>query len=347
MKTDAAPVSISATGRRPRARPTSDRRGAGPRCASPPSCFALTVLLRPPGVLRRRLQLRRDVPRDPGPGHRRRRRPLPGGGRPQAAARAVHLRGDVRGHRHHRAVVGAGAGDARGRAHRVAARARGATTLRHRRRVWIAGVLMVLALGGVRAPGRSGGELRDLHAAERWSRRCSSRVAARVRRPAPPSRSPRSPSRPAPRRCSRSCTSLWKRRGRAGSPRLGRVHSSRRARRAAGRPGRVVVLDRARQRLVRRAQTASGPWSAMFVLMTLGVGVRATCRSCGRCPRAWRERQLADDGDDDTDLWLWLAVGRGVGRGRPAVLRPLLPAARPAARASHRRASLSVAARAR
>ena len=94
----------------------------------------------------------------------RRRRALRGRHRPQAAARAVRLRGDVRVLRDHRAVVGAGGRDARGRAHRAAARDRGAPPLR-RARGWIAGILFVRRDGRVRAARRAGRELRGVHAA--------------------------------------------------------------------------------------------------------------------------------------------------------------------------------------
>ena len=57
-----------------------------------------------------------------------------------------------------------------------------------------------------------------------------------------------------------------------------------------------------------------------------------------KLPSAWHDRRdLALDGERDTDLWLWLfAAALSVG-GRPALLRSLLHAARPAARAPRRR----------
>ena len=96
--------------------------------------------------------------------HRAGRRALRGRHRPQAAARAVHLRGDVRVLRDLRAVVGAGGGDARGRAHRAPARGRGASPLR-RARGMDRGRALRARDGRLRAAGRPGGELRGVHAA--------------------------------------------------------------------------------------------------------------------------------------------------------------------------------------
>ena len=86
-----------------------------------------------------------------------------------------------------------------------------------RRAAWLAGILFVVVDGRVRAPGRSGRELRDLHAARRWSRGWSSRVrgkALSARAPRSPSR--RSPNRPASPRSSRSSTCSRVPRGRRG-----------------------------------------------------------------------------------------------------------------------------------
>ena len=113
--------------------PAPERRSARSWSASSSCCCALTFVLRLPAFFVAGLQLRRDVPRHPGPGDQRGRRALRGRHRPQAAARAVRLRGHVRVLRHHRAVVGAGGGDARGRAHRAAARDRGSPPLRRAR----------------------------------------------------------------------------------------------------------------------------------------------------------------------------------------------------------------------
>ena len=84
----------------------------------------------PARVLRAGLQLRRDVRRDPGARDRTRRRALRGRHRPQAAARPLHLRGNVLVLRDLRAVVGAGGRDARRRAHRAPARRRSAPSIR-------------------------------------------------------------------------------------------------------------------------------------------------------------------------------------------------------------------------
>ena len=158
-----------------------------------------------PGVLRRRLQLRRDVPRDPGPGHQPRRQPLRAGRRPQAAARPLHLRGVVRSLRHDRAVVRARRRHAGGRAHRLllALEAR----RRYGRRGGVARRDPVRRLDGrVRATGRSGRELRGVHAARdgRGGGPRAARQGAWARAPRSPSR--RSPNRPASPRSSRSST---------------------------------------------------------------------------------------------------------------------------------------------
>ena len=79
------PTSIRSTRRRPR---RVAARASRPRGASPLVLLALTFVLRLPAFFVG-LQLRRDVPRHPGPGDPTRRRALRGRHRPQAAARAV------------------------------------------------------------------------------------------------------------------------------------------------------------------------------------------------------------------------------------------------------------------
>ena len=118
----------------------------------------------PARVLRAGLQLRRDVRRDPGARDRTGRRALRGRHRPQAAARPVHLRGDVRVLRDLRAVVGAGGRDARRRAHRAPARGRGAPSIRIARGMDRRRALRARD-GCLRATRRAGRELRGVHAA--------------------------------------------------------------------------------------------------------------------------------------------------------------------------------------
>ena len=89
---------------------------------------------------------------------------LRGGDRPEAADRALRVRGDVRVLRDHRAVVGTHRGDARGRAHRAAPRDRGSTALRRARRMDRRDPVRRRD-GVVRAPGRPGRQLRGVHAA--------------------------------------------------------------------------------------------------------------------------------------------------------------------------------------
>ena len=81
------PPPISRPARRARAVESSSTHRGGPGADRPPAAAR---------VLRRRLQLRRDVPRHPGPGDPRRRLALRGRHRPQAAARPVPVRGHVR-----------------------------------------------------------------------------------------------------------------------------------------------------------------------------------------------------------------------------------------------------------
>ena len=143
--TDAAPgLTVLGTGSTcARPRPTSARRELTRMFLDPARDHVRAAAAR---VLRAGLQLRRDVRRDPGARDRAGRRALRGRHRPQAAARAVHLRGDVRVLRDLRAVVGAGGRDARRRAHRAPARGRGAPSIRHARAAGSPGVLFVLAM---------------------------------------------------------------------------------------------------------------------------------------------------------------------------------------------------------
>ena len=106
--------------------------GQGPRQGLPGAAGA-HLRAAPPGVVRAGVQLRRDVPRHPGQGDRGRRAALRGRRRPEAAARPLRVRRDVRVLRHDRAVVGADRRDGRGGAHRAPALRRGPAALRHAR----------------------------------------------------------------------------------------------------------------------------------------------------------------------------------------------------------------------
>ena len=145
----------------------------------------------------------------------RRRRALRGGHRPQAAARALRLRGHVRVLRHDGAVVGARRGDARGRAHRAA---------RSRSR---AGVATARARDGSRGSCSwsrwssfvpQDGQAANFEVFMLPSMTAAILFARRGRGAAPGSRSPprRSPNRPARPRCSRSCTCIARARGKRG-----------------------------------------------------------------------------------------------------------------------------------
>ena len=178
----------------------------------------------------------------------------------------------------------------------------------------------------------------------RWSRRCCSRDAGAARRPASRSRSRRSRSRPAPRRCSRSSTSLWKRRGRRGVAD---------ARRRFALPLALVAL------VVRPGQlfywTVLGNGSYVGVRDRVAasccdvrahdarLGRRATCPILWTLPRSWRRRRdVARRRRHRTPTCGSGSLSaRDLGGGRAAVLRSLLPAARPAARAAHRGRALA------
>ena len=107
-------------------------------------------------------------------------------------------------------------------------------------------------------------------------------------------------------------------------------------------PRQIAVLDRARQRVVRRtARPRPLLVVAMFVLMTVGW---AACNAAdpvdaaalvARPARARRRRR-----DQHRPLAV-APVRRGLGGGRPALLRSLLPAARAAARAARAAIALS------
>ncbi len=168
--------------------------------------LALTFALRLPGVLHAGVQLRRDVPRHPGARAQRGRPALPGCDRPQAADRALRVRGHVLLLRDHRAVVGAHRRHARGRTHRVVARHRSSETLR-RARGMDRGSDVRRRHGVVRATRRTGGELRGVHAADDDGRRPLRAARTGFPRRGRDRRWPPWPSRPARPRCSRSSTS--------------------------------------------------------------------------------------------------------------------------------------------
>ena len=180
---------------------------ARPPRAHPPLPGAAGADLRAPspGVLRAGVQLRRDLPRDAGPRDPTGRAALRRGDRPQAAARALHLRGHVRVLRHHRALVGTRRRDARGGAHRAAARRRSAQTVGTAREL-DRGRALRARDGRVRTQRRASRELRGLHVAvDDGGSPVRATRAWRSPRESP-SRSRRSPNRPARPRCSRSST---------------------------------------------------------------------------------------------------------------------------------------------
>ena len=202
-------------------------------------------------VLHAGVQLRRDVPRHPGARPQRRRRALPGRHRPQAADRALRVRGHVHVLRDHRALVGAGGGHARGRTHRAAARDRSASPLRRACRVDRGDPLRGRD-DLVRAAGRPGGELRGVHAAVDDGgdpvRTTRARVPGRRRdRGGDPGQADRRGDA-APRRLP-DRGEPWEARRRRG---LRRLHHPDRAGRAGDGPVAAPLLDGARQRLVRR-----------------------------------------------------------------------------------------------
>ena len=205
---------------------------------------------------------------------------------------------------------------------------------------WIAGDAVRGGDGHVHAARRAGRELRGVHAAVDDGGHPVRDADAGAARGGGDRRSPRSPSRPARPRCCPSSTCSRRERGKRGVAEVvRRVHASR-SRSVALLVGSApaLLLDGARQRLVRRREDASTMVVLMFVAHDVGMWSRATCRSCGSSRAAWQRPRLARARRQrDTDLWLWLAVGRGVGRGRPALLRPLLHAADPAAGAAGRR----------
>ncbi len=151
---------------RSRARRRACRAGAlGSSRAVPdlPGAAGAHVRAAPARVLHAGLQLRRDVPRHPGARAQGRRPALRGGDRPQAAHRALRVRGHVRVLRDQRAVVGAHRRDAGGRAHRAAPRDRGPAPLRRACRMDRRNPVRRRD-GVLRATGRPGRELRSVHA---------------------------------------------------------------------------------------------------------------------------------------------------------------------------------------
>ena len=213
----------SPRGARPRSRSRRRARCAGAVEASrahPPVPGAARADVRAADarVLHAGVQLRRDLPRHAGPRPQRRRPALRGRDRPQAADRAVRVRGDLHLLRDHRALVGPRRRHARGRADRVAARHRGPATLRLARGL-DRGRDVRRGHGAVRAAGRSGGELRGVHAAVDDGGDPVRASRARLPRGRGDRGRRRSPSRPARRRCSRSSTSSCARAGRRASAR--------------------------------------------------------------------------------------------------------------------------------
>ncbi len=204
-------------------------------------------------LLRARLQLGRDVPRHPGPGHPRRRVALRGRDRPQAAARPVSLRRDVLDRREHGVVVCARRRDARRRDDGSDARGRGSPTLRRPRGVDRGGVVR-RRVRRIRAPGRPGGQLRGVHAPGDDCRR-----AARERGRARGSGMAVALATLAKQTGAATLLPVlylaWRRDGRRGIGRGARRHRDPAGDRgAARRSERSVVLGRRRQRVVLRAR---------------------------------------------------------------------------------------------
>ena len=260
------------------------------------------------------------------------RRALRGRHRPQAAARAVHLRGDVRVLRHHRAVVGARGRDARGRAHRAAARDRGAAALRRPR---AAGSPASSSCSRSVAFAPQDGQAANFEMFMLPSMTAAILLARRGPRRRRGRRGRARDARQADRRGHAAARSLYlaaaarprearRRRGRLGfAVPIALVALARRA-------GPAPLLDRARQRLVRRREDELSALVLRDVRRhDVGIRRRATCRSLWKLPSAWRDRASTRSTASATPT-----SGCGsssavvVGRGRPALLRPLLPAAR-------------------
>ena len=155
------------------------RRAPGRSCR--PRCS--TVAAAAAGVLRRRLQLRRDVPRHPGPGDpttaaTSTERP------PTASRRSCPTSTPRRSRSSAPPGCGRCASSPCSRSPLTALLLALEARRRYgRRAMWIAGLLLVVVAGGVRPAGRSGRQLRDLHAAGDGRGRCCSRAAGTARRP--------------------------------------------------------------------------------------------------------------------------------------------------------------------
>ncbi len=257
----------------------------------------------------------------------------------------VRVRGDVLVLRDHRAVVGARGRDARGRAHRTAARGRGAPAIRHARGLDRRRAVRVRD-GRVRAPRRPGRELRSVHAAVDDGgdpvRAPRARASPRARW-SPPRRWPSRPARP---RCSRSSTSSHARAASA---------ASARSRSASRCPTALVALAVGPAQLLYWAVLGNGSYvgvehrvdgraspPSVHDRRLGGVQPAIAVEAPERVARSRRARRST--ARRDTDLWLWVVSAAVSGRDRPALLRPLLHAARPAARAARGRRAVAQAA---
>ena len=309
----------------------ADRRAAWARASS-----LLAPCTATPRVLRRRLQLRRDVPRDPGPGHPRGRQPLRGGGRPQAAARALRLRGafelfgttelwSVR-------VLAMLAAALTALLLAIEARRRYGSGARVGRRDPVRRVD-----DRVRAPGRAGRELRDLHAPGD-----DRRGAPRAARPASASGAAVAVATLAKQTGAATLLPvLYLAGGRAAGAASPTPRSASRVPVAVVAllvgPGQLLYWTVLGNGSYVSVKTASTYVLSTFVLMTL-TWVACNLPILCELPRAWRDRRLTSrDGRDRHRPVAVAASRRRHGHGRPALLRPLLPAARTTAVPAHRR----------
>ena len=289
----------------PRARPRSRVRAAASRRSS----YRSSTPTRPSSP--------------PGPRDRGRRRALRGGRRPQAAARALRVRGDVRVLRHQRPVVRTRRRDARGRATALLIAVEARRRYGNRRDGSPGSCSWAPMVSFAPQDGQAANfevfMLPSMTAAILFAPRPRTRVGAMV--------APRRwRSRPGRRRSSPSCYLLARARGSGESASRRRLHRADRAGALQDRACAALLLGRARQRLVPGNRLVVGARDrhvrlddARLVRLQPAAAVEG---ASGLQSAAWRPRRPARHRPVAV-----AAVGPGLGGDRLALLRSLLHAA--------------------